>query len=303
MRGKDDRLKAAVVGVSVPTVSKVTTWNKKKRSVALPRTRIKVGTFSPDFAPAWDTVRLAAKVLRASSISPAQYSEALSAVSQTLAALRAGDDHRPFALERDRENDTDLPYDGGADGKRLAGARTAKRRPARSSAAVEGAAGSDGETATPLAPVEPQVRLIRRADILTDRVVAAPDPLPKGPRRSVVKWFDDKHRRGALHVPGIGGEVPISGAALDVFGLHRLFRGQEVMVEVAEENGTAAVVALALPSEPATPKRSFAAVSPQGRRRLSVVVEDKRKALQRVGAKLKAQSIFNNNDADDSSDD
>ncbi len=103
-------------------------------------------------------------------------------------------------------------------------------------------------------------------------------------------------------MPGIGGEVAISGAALDAFGLHRLFRGQEVMVEVAEEKGTATVVSLALPSETATPNRNFAAVPSQGRRRLSVVVEDKRKALQRVGAKLKAESIFNNNGTDDSSD-
>ncbi len=253
-------------------------------------------------------MRLAAKVLRGASIPAAKYSEALSALSQALAELRV-EDFGPqiAAVPASRERDIEAPIEERPKAAKAAKVRS-RGRPRRSAAAI--AAGERGgeEIAAPEAPLEPpieppQARLIRRADVVHERAPAAREPFLNGPRRSVVKWFDDKHRRGALHVPGIGGEVAISGGALDAFGVHRLFRGQEVMVEVVEQKGSVTVVSLALPSESAGPSRAFSAAAPEGRRRLSVVVEDKRKALQRVGAKLKAESVFSKNRGPDGSND
>lgn len=276
----------------------------KRRSVASPRRRreaVAAAVVSSGFAPESETVRLAAKVLRGASVPAAKYSEALSALSQTLAELQVEDFLRqiaavPVPRERDIEGSTEERR------KKVTKARS-HRRPRRSVAAVAAEERGGEEIAAPEAPLEPpQARLIRRADVVHERAPAAREPFLNGPRRSVVKWFDDKHRRGALHVPGIGSEVAISGAALDAFGVHRLFRGQEVTVEVVAENGGVSIVSLALPSESAGPSRAFSAAA-SGGRRLSVVVEDKRKALQRVGAKLKAESVFSKNRVPDGSND
>ena len=137
----------------------------------------------------------------------------------------------------------------------------------------------------------PAPRLLRRADV----VAAAPEinPVaqtrPTGAVRGVVKWFDQRLRRGALRLPGRGDDVPVEPSLLDEMGVSRLYKGQEIEATLSADD-TPRVVKLAIPGEVWQVHRSARVV--HNRHAKPVVVELKREAMRRAAARAEAESVL-----------
>jgi len=144
-----------------------------------------------------------------------------------------------------------------------------------------------------VAVAPPAPKLLRRAD-----VVAAATPhensallsAPAGAVRGLVKWFDQRSRRGALRLPGHAGDVPVEPAMLEEMGISRLYKGQEVEVTLSNGGETPRVLQLALPGG-AWQVNSTAGIV-RGRQAKPVVVEMKREALRRVAARAEAELLL-----------
>jgi cold shock CspA family protein len=150
-------------------------------------------------------------------------------------------------------------------------------------------------TAPPAPPPAP--RLMRRADVQKPAEAPALRPLiaPKAAVRGIVKWYDARTRRGALRLPGYGSDIAVDADALDRAGIPRLYKGQEIEASVATaESGVPRLITLSLPGRPETETllpHGPAKGSPR-RNAKPVVIELKRDALRRVGARLEAEHIL-----------
>ena len=154
----------------------------------------------------------------------------------------------------------------------------------------------------PSEPVEtpseppPAPRLVRRADVVVPQPV--PDaaalfrPIPGGVLRGVVKWFDQRLRRGALRLPGHGDDVPVEPALLDEMGVSRLYKGQEIEATLSAEQ-TPRVIRLAIPGGVWEVHRTGGIV--HNRHAKPVVVELKREAMRRVAARAEAEIVLGPN--------
>jgi hypothetical protein len=146
--------------------------------------------------------------------------------------------------------------------------------------------------AEPDAAPPPPPKLVRRAEMVAAAPAAAPHPLfdmPNSALRGVVKWFDTHTRRGALRLPGHGGDVPVEPGLLVEMGVSRLYKGQEIEATLSEDPEPR-VVRLALPggTAPALPCGGIV----RGRHAKPVVVEMKREALRRVAARAEAEQLL-----------
>jgi hypothetical protein len=138
----------------------------------------------------------------------------------------------------------------------------------------------------------PAPRLVRRAEI-----VHAPangdggllQAAPGGVLRGIVKWFDQRARRGALRLPGHSGDVPVEPALLEAMAISRLYKGQEVDATLSDE-ATPRVVQLSLPNGGWNVSRTGGVV--HNRHAKPVVVELKREALRRVAARVEAELLL-----------
>jgi hypothetical protein len=138
----------------------------------------------------------------------------------------------------------------------------------------------------------PAPRLLRRADVVG---LPAPDlggmarPSATGALRGVVKWFDQRLRRGALRLPGRGDDVPIEPSLLDEMGVSRLYKGQEIEATLSADE-TPRVVKLAIPGEAWQVHRSAGVV--HNRHAKPVVVELRREAMRRAAARAEAEIVL-----------
>jgi cold shock CspA family protein len=115
-------------------------------------------------------------------------------------------------------------------------------------------------------------------------------PAAKAALRAIVKWFDPRHRTGALRVPGYGGDVAVDADALERAGIARLFKGQEVEASVVGGEGSVRLVALSLPGRPESD--AGGPVGSARRHAKPVVIELKRDALRRVAARVEAEQLL-----------
>jgi hypothetical protein len=138
----------------------------------------------------------------------------------------------------------------------------------------------------------PAPRLLRRADVIPAHVPnehpAVLAAVPGGALRGVVKWFDLRLRRGALRLPGVSGDVTVEPALLDEMAIPRLYKGQEIEATLTGEPPR--VQRLALPGG-AWQVSSVGGVV-HSRHAKTVVVELKREALRRVGARAEAELLL-----------
>jgi cold shock CspA family protein len=140
-------------------------------------------------------------------------------------------------------------------------------------------------------------RLMRRAEV--QRRVEAPvlRPLvaPKAAVRGIVKWYDARTRRGALRLPGYGDDIAVDADALERAGIPRLYKGQEIEASVAPSQGSGPrLITLSLPGRPETETllpHGSAKGAPRRNAR-PVIIELKRDALRRVGARIEAEHIL-----------
>jgi cold shock CspA family protein len=152
--------------------------------------------------------------------------------------------------------------------------------------------------AEPAAP-PPAPKLLRRADV----VQAAPsapvglDPLavPRNTVRGIVKWFDARERKGALRLPGFGGDIAVDAQLLADSGIARLYKGQEIEATINGTPEAPRLVKLTLPGGIAPALRSGGVV--RGRHAKPVVVELKREGLRRVAARAEAEQVLGPNRA------
>lgn len=145
-------------------------------------------------------------------------------------------------------------------------------------------------------PPPPQPRLLRRADVVAPppETIAALGPIPGGVVRGVVKWFDQRLRRGALRLPGSSGDVPVEPTLLAEMGLSRLYKGQEVEATLSAET-TPRVVRLAIPGGIWQVHQSAGIV--HNRHAKPVVVELKRETMRRAAARAEAEILLGPNRA------
>lgn len=141
-------------------------------------------------------------------------------------------------------------------------------------------------------PVEPPPppRLLRRADVvaaLPPEAVAR--PVAAGVLRGVVKWFDQRLRRGALRLPGRSDDVPVEPALLDELGLSRLYKGQEIEATLSAE-ATPRLIGLAIPGGAWQVHQRAGVV--HNRHAKPVVVELKREAIRRAAARAEAEIVL-----------
>jgi cold shock CspA family protein len=155
------------------------------------------------------------------------------------------------------------------------------------------------EPPPPSQPAEPpQPRLVRRAEIIH----AAPHEEPvlpaiqhRGAVRGIVKWFDQRARRGALRLPGWSEEVAVDSALLDDMGITRLYKGQEIEAALSNDP-TPRVVRLAIPGGVWQVHPSSGVVRNRNHAR-PVVVEMKRESLRRAAARVEAEQLLGPNRA------
>jgi hypothetical protein len=143
----------------------------------------------------------------------------------------------------------------------------------------------------PTAPPPPP-RLLRRAEVVTAPLQeenAVLRPTRTGLLRGVVRWFDQRTRRGALRLPGLSGDVPVETGLLDEMAIKRLYKGQEVEATMSDD-GSPRVVRLVVPGG-ASLQNSVGGMV-RGRHARPVVVEMKREALRRAGARAEAESVW-----------
>jgi len=140
--------------------------------------------------------------------------------------------------------------------------------------------------------VAPAPRLVRRAEIVhapTNGNGGLFSAAPSSVLRGIVKWFDQRTRRGALRLPGHSGDVPVEPGLLDAMAISRLYKGQEIDATMSED-AAPRVVKLSLPSGGWNVSRSAGVV--HNRHAKPVVVELKREALRRVAARVEAELLL-----------
>ena len=143
----------------------------------------------------------------------------------------------------------------------------------------------------------PQPRLLRRADVVAPpapELAVAVRPMPAGVVRGVVKWFDQRLRRGALRLPGCSGDVPVEPALLAEMGVSRLYKGQEIDATLSAET-TPRVVRLTIPGGVWQVHQSAGIV--HNRHARPVVVELKRETMRRAAARAEAEILLGPNRA------
>jgi cold shock CspA family protein len=144
------------------------------------------------------------------------------------------------------------------------------------------------------APVAP--RLMRRAEVAPAEptFLEVRSPL-QTILRGVVRWFDQRTRQGLLRLPGFSDDVAIEAAMLEKSGISRLYKGQEIDATVAGENGSAQLVALALPGRVAEPGGGLFKTGSARRNAKPVVVEMKRDSMRRAAARVEAEHVLGKN--------
>lgn len=153
------------------------------------------------------------------------------------------------------------------------------------------------KAAPPAAPepavVAPQPRLVRRADVVTPQNAepALAPRLSQSSRaiRGIVKWFDQRTRRGALRLPGLSEDAMVEASLLDDMGLTRLYKGQEIEASLSEDGSR--VVRLGIPGGLWQVHPTGGVVRNRHHAR-PVVVEMKREALRRVAARVEAEQLL-----------
>jgi hypothetical protein len=139
----------------------------------------------------------------------------------------------------------------------------------------------------------PPPRLLRRADVTQapppEANVVAPRAIPTGVLRGVVKWFDQRTRRGALRLPGCSDDVPVEPVLLDELGVSRLYKGQEVEATLSAE-AAPRVVRLAIPGGVWKVHQTGGII--HNRHAKPVVVELKREAMRRTAARAEAEILL-----------
>lgn len=233
-----------------------------------------------------DTARVVAKLLARRSTRQEEISSLVQSVHSTLTALTA-----PASTDRHTDPETwSDPRDRAA--VSLAKAAPAQpataRRPRRSPVRRQPLEPPAEIASEPAAPPPP--KLLRRAEVVSSAPPpSAPFDMPNGTLRGVVKWFDAQARRGALRLPGHGGDVPVEPRLLDEMGITRLYKGQEVEAKLSDD-AAPRILHLALPGETKPLMNSGGIV--HSRHAKPVVVELKREALRRVAARAEAELLL-----------
>jgi cold shock CspA family protein len=225
-----------------------------------------------DKAPTTETVRLIARILGARQTTREEVPELINSVHRALRALDGAAEAPVAALQETVAQDpetTTVP------------SRQSRRGRTRVVFAPAAAP----------APVALAPQLMRRAEIAP--VAREPEQTAAKTRtglRGIVKWYDPKIRIGSLRLPGHD-DVAVDADALDRAGVPRLFKGQEIEASVVvETDGAVRLLAVSLPGRPET--EPLGAVGPTRRHQKQVVIEMKRDAMRRVGARLEAEQIL-----------
>jgi cold shock CspA family protein len=225
-------------------------------------------------APLPETVRLIARILKSRPTDQEEVPSLISAVQRTIEQLSGTP--RAVALEPAAVAPLETPE-----------ARPRGRRPREAPAPAE---------APP--PVVAAPQLIRRAaapPAPENPTPFAPSPTPRAGLRGVVKWYDPRTRSGALRLPGHD-DVAVDADAVERAGIPRLFKGQEIEASiVVEPGGTARLLTMSLPGRPETEIALGGSVASGRRQGRQVVIEMKRDALRRVGARLEAEQLLGRN--------
>jgi hypothetical protein len=226
-----------------------------------------------EHAPFPETVRLIARILGTRKTPQEEVSDLIGAVHHAVNTLN-GAPETPVAV------DHPMPAEDVA-AEQASAPRT--RRP-RSREVFAPAAAPE--------PVAVAPKLMRRAEI-------APAPIERPTQeaartrtglRGIVKWYDPKTRIGSLRLPGHD-DVAIDGDVLDRAGMPRLFKGQEIEASIiAEPESPVRLLAVSLPGRPET--ESLGPMGSLRRQHKPVVIEMKRDAMRRVGARLEAEQIL-----------
>jgi cold shock CspA family protein len=146
-------------------------------------------------------------------------------------------------------------------------------------------------------PVVASPQLIRRAEVAAPEnpTPFASSATPRTGLRGVVKWYDPRTRSGALRLPGHD-DVAVDADAVERAGIPRLFKGQEIEASIiVEPGGAARLLTMSLPGRPETEISLGGSVTGSRRHGKHVVIEMKRDALRRVGARLEAEQLLGRN--------
>jgi hypothetical protein len=137
----------------------------------------------------------------------------------------------------------------------------------------------------------PTPTLVRRSDVASAVIPALVAATPgRSTARGIVKWYDVRHRRGALRLPGFSGDVPVEAAMLAQAGIARLYKGQEVEATLDPSTEPPRLMRLALPGG-TLPRLTTSGVV-RGRQAKPVVVELKTDSLRRVAARAEAEQLL-----------
>lgn len=147
------------------------------------------------------------------------------------------------------------------------------------------------------APAQPPApRLVRRAEAVPALPAAEPAVLevpPSAGVRGVVRWFDPNRRTGELRLAGISGDLMVAPAVFAAAGITRLFKGQEIEAEVEREMGQVRVKALRVLGQAASSPSATGPIAALGGKRPRVVIVEKRRdALKRIGARSAAEHVL-----------
>jgi hypothetical protein len=224
-----------------------------------------------DNAPLLETARLVARILGARQTTQEEVPHLIGSVSRALGTLAGAPPVQDVLVE---ESST-VPHD--VEPAAAPRQRRARTRPVFAPAAEP-------------APVALAPKLMRRADM----AMAADKPEQTAKTRTglrgIGKWYDPKTRIGSLRLPGPD-DIAVDADALDRAAVPRLFKGQEIEASVVvEPDGTARLLAVSLPGRPET--EPSGTIGPTRRQQRPVVIEMKRDALRRVGARLEAEHIL-----------
>jgi cold shock CspA family protein len=224
----------------------------------------------PQNAPSPETIRLIARILRVRPTAQSEVPDLIGSVHRAVAGLTAG----PTVAAR-----VDETEETGA----AAEAPLRRTRRSRTRAVFAAAAAPQ--------PVASAPRLMRRAEVAgAARAPESSLPQTRTGLRGIVKWYDPKSRVGALRLPGHD-DVAVDANALERAGVPRLFKGQEIEASVVvEPDGAARLLAVSLPGRPET--EPLGTIGPMRRQQKPVVIEMKRDAMRRVGARLEAEHIL-----------
>jgi cold shock CspA family protein len=225
-----------------------------------------------DKAPSLETVRLIARILGARQTAQDEVPHLIGSVHQALSVLNGAADPpvaaAPAVVAEEPEAESAVAQ---------------RPRRTRTRAVFAPAAAP--------APIAIAPRLMRRAEVAA--TAGAPEQAAARTRtglRGIVKWYDPKTRIGSLRLPGHD-DIAVDADALDRAAVPRLFKGQEIEASVVvEADGAVRLLAVSLPGRPET--EPFGTVRPVRRQQRPVVIEMKRDALRRVGARLEAEQIL-----------